>query len=60
MEMTSEEVRQYWLDFCKRHEVGKDLIAQGEAKIAADPDHWADQTMWQLLESLAVQKSGRG
>ncbi len=53
MDMSAEEVRQYWLDFCKRHEVGKDLSARGEAKIAADPDFWADHTMWELLESLA-------
>ena len=56
MDLSAEEVREYWLDFCKRHEVGKDLIARGEAKINADPDHWADHTMWELLESLAEKK----
>ena len=59
MDMSGEEVRQYWLDFCKRHEVGRDLVAKGEAKIAADPDYWADQTMWQLLESLAESGAKR-
>ncbi len=53
MDLSAEEVRQYWRDFCKRHEVGEDLVARGDAKINADPDYWADQTMWQLLESLA-------
>ena len=57
MDLSAEEVRQYWLDFCKRHEVGKDLVARGEAKIKADPDHWADHTMWELLESLADPKA---
>ncbi len=59
MEMSREEVSEYWQDFCKRHEVGKDLVARGEAKIAENPDHWADQTMWQLLESLAEPGSAK-
>lgn len=53
MEMSCEEVTQYWLDFCKRHEVGSELLAKGEAKIKADSEYWADHTMWELLESLA-------
>jgi len=53
MDLSSEEVREFWLDFCKRHAVGKELVARGEAKINADPDYWADHTMWELLESLA-------
>lgn len=53
MDMSREEVTQYWLDFCKRHEVGGDLLARGKIKIHADPDFWADHTMWELLESLA-------
>ena len=53
MDLSTEEVLQYWLDFCKRHEVGPGLVAKGEAKIKADSDHWADHTMWELLESLA-------
>jgi len=57
MDLSAEEVRQYWLDFCKRHEVSKDMVARGEAKIKADPDHWADHTMWELLESLADPKA---
>lgn len=52
MDLTAEEVRQFWRDFCQRHDVGKDLVAQGEARIDADPDYWADHTMWQLLEAL--------
>ncbi|MEO8202986.1 MAG: hypothetical protein ABI630_03920 [Betaproteobacteria bacterium] len=52
MDLSTEEVVQYWLDFCQRHEVGKELVAKGQASINADPDYWADHTMWQLLESL--------
>jgi hypothetical protein len=52
MDLTAEEVRQYWLDFCDRHDVGDDFVAKGEAKIKSDPDYWADHTMWQLLEAV--------
>ena len=44
MDMSREEVTQYWLDFCKRHEVGNDLLARGRSKIHADPEFWADHT----------------
>jgi hypothetical protein len=57
MDLSAEEIREYWLDFCKRHHVGGDLVARGEAKINADPDHWADHTMWELLESVGGPKA---
>lgn len=57
MDLSAEEVRQYWLDFCKRHEVGKELVAEGEARIKVDSEYWADHTMWELLESLADPKA---
>ncbi len=60
MDLSSEEVRQYWLDFCKRHEVGAELVLRGEAKIKADHDYWADHTMWELLESLAEPGAKKG
>ena len=60
MDLSAEEVRQYWLDFCKRHEVGPDLIAKGESKIKADSEFWADHTMWELLEALAEPGAKRG
>ena len=57
MDLSAEEVRQYWLDFCRRHEVGKELAAEGEAKLKADSEYWADHTMWELLDSLAGPKA---
>lgn len=53
MDLSAEEVKDYWRDYCKRHHVAPDLLAKGEAKIDEDPDYWADQTMGQLLESLS-------
>ncbi len=55
MELSAEEVREFWRDFCARHKVAADLIAKGNAKIDADPDYWADHTMWQLLEAVGGQ-----
>jgi hypothetical protein len=52
MMMTAEEVKQYWRDFCERHDLGAEVIAEGEAKIEKDPEYWADQTMQALLDSL--------
>ena len=53
MMMTAEEVKQFWQEFCERHDLGADVIARGNAKIDKDPEYWADRTMRELLESLA-------
>jgi hypothetical protein len=53
MHMSAEEVKEYWRDFCDRHDLSDELVAKGEAKIDADPEHWADHTMAELLESLS-------
>jgi hypothetical protein len=50
MNMSAEEVKQFWRDFCQRRKVPADVVARGEAKIDEDPDYWADQTMMELLE----------
>ena len=52
MMMTAAEVKQYWQDFCERHDLGAEVVAKGDAEIDKDPEHWADQTMQSLLESL--------
>lgn len=53
MDMSADEIKEYWLDFCERHKVGDALRERGAAKIDADPDYWADHTMHELLESLS-------
>jgi hypothetical protein len=50
MNMSAEEVKQFWRDFCQRRKLPADVVARGEKKIAEDPDYWADQTMMKLLE----------
>ena len=53
MEMSAEEVKQFWRDYCTRRKLGGDVIAKGEAKIDENPDYWADQTMARLLELIS-------
>jgi hypothetical protein len=56
MEMSAEEVKQFWRGFCQRRKISAEVIARGEAVIDKDPDYWADQTMSDLLESLSQPK----
>jgi len=56
MNMSAEEVKQFWRDFCQRRKVPADLVARGEAKIDEDPDYWADQTMIDLLALVSPKK----
>lgn len=49
MNMSSEEVKQFWRGYCERRKVAQDVVAKGEAEIDKDPEYWADQTMDQLL-----------
>ncbi len=53
MDMTAEEIRQFWRGYCERRGLGKDVIAKGEAKIGENPEYWADQTMDQLLDLIS-------
>ena len=50
MDMSAEEVKQFWRGYCERRKVAKDVIARGEKKIEEDPEFWADQTMDELLK----------
>ena len=59
MDMSAEEVKQFWRGFCQRRKIAADVIARGEAIIDKDPDYWADQTMSDLLDSIAGKKPGQ-
>ena len=54
MEMTAEEVKQFWRGFCERRKVKPELVKKGEAVIDQDPEFWADQTMDQLLKLVSA------
>ena len=53
MDMSAEEVKQFWRGYCERRKVAKDVVAKGERKIDEDPEFWADQTMDELLKIVA-------
>ena len=53
MDMSAEEIKQFWRGYCQRRKVAKEIIAKGETKIDEDPEFWADQTMDELLKLVA-------
>jgi len=56
MDMSAEEVKQFWRGFCQRRKIAADVIAKGDAIIDKAPDYWADQTMSDLLDSISGKK----
>jgi hypothetical protein len=58
MDMSAEEVKQFWRGFCQRRKISADVIAKGEAIIDKDPEYWADQTMSDLLDSISGKQPG--
>ncbi len=53
MDMTAQEIKDFWRSFCERRKIGKDIVARGDAKIEQDPDFWADHTMTELLDEIS-------
>jgi hypothetical protein len=53
-DMSADEVKQFWHGFCERKGVDAATRARGDAKIDADPDYWADQTMMRLLDAVST------
>jgi len=53
MDMTAQEIKDFWRSFCERRKIGKDVIARGDARIEQDPEYWADHTMSELLEAIS-------
>jgi hypothetical protein len=53
-DMSAQEVKAFWHGFCDRKGVDDATRTRGDAKIDADPDYWADQTMMRLLDSVST------
>lgn len=53
-DISAEEIKQFWHDFCERKGVDAAARARGDAKIDQDPEYWADQTMMKLRDSVAT------
>jgi len=51
--MTAQEIKQFWHGFCERQKVSPELRDRGDRRIEADPEYWADQTMFELLEVIS-------
>jgi hypothetical protein len=53
-DISAEEIKQFWHDFCERKGVDAATQTRGDAKIDQDPEYWADQTMLRLLDAVAT------
>ena len=54
VDMSADEVKQFWHGFCERKGVDAATRARGDAKIERDPEYWADQTMMRLLDDVST------
>lgn len=52
-DISADEIKQFWHGFCERQKIKPDVRAEGDRRIEADPEFWADQTMWQLVEAIS-------
>jgi hypothetical protein len=52
MDISAEEIKEFWRGWCQRRKIGVDLVVKGEAEIDKDPERWADETMDRLLELI--------
>ncbi|HUJ88259.1 MAG TPA: hypothetical protein VLX30_15530 [Burkholderiales bacterium] len=52
MDISAEEIKQFWRGWCQRRKIGAELVQKGEAEIDKNPERWADETMDQLLELI--------
>lgn len=57
MEMSAEEVKQFWRGYCERRKLGTSVVARGEAIIEANPEYWADETMNKLVDAIAKRSA---
>ena len=58
MLVTRKDVEDYWTRYCGRHQLGKDILAEGLRQVAIDHEYWADHTMQELKD--LVMKRLRG
>lgn len=55
--MSAEEIKEFWHGFCQRQGISAAVRASGEKQIEEDPEYWADQTMWDLLDVISGKKT---
>jgi hypothetical protein len=52
MEVTLQEVQDYWERYCRRHELKPEVTALGQRFISLDHNYWADHTMQELKDKV--------
>jgi hypothetical protein len=52
MEMSVQEIKDFWRGYCQRRRIAADVVARGDARIEQDPEYWADHTMDELLAEV--------
>ena len=52
MEVTLQDVLDYWKRYCERHDLRPDILVQGQCDIAMDHHYWADHPMQQLRDRV--------
>jgi hypothetical protein len=55
MLVTRKDVQDYWTSYCKRHQLGSEIIAEGLRQISLNHEYWSDHTMQELRE-VAIQR----
>ena len=55
--ISTDEIKDFWHDYCDRQGVGEALRSAGEKLIDADPERWADQTMPDLLDAVSRKQA---
>ena len=52
MEVTLEDVQDYWTRYCICHALKEEIMTRGKRFIALDHNYWADHSMKQLEEKV--------
>jgi hypothetical protein len=50
MQVTRKDVQDYWANYCERHQLGGEIVAEGLRQISLHHDYWADHTIQELRE----------
>jgi hypothetical protein len=52
MEITVQDVQDYWQRYCERYQLKPQIMIQGQQFIARDHEYWADQPMRELKHQV--------
>jgi hypothetical protein len=55
--ISADEIKDFWHDYCDRQGVSDALRTAGVKLIDENSEHWADQTMPDLLAAVSPRKA---